>query len=296
MTLSIAFGESRTIPASQQAKSIMKQLANKRLFPEQGDVWRLGASLGIALGQELEAEKKGTFQNINSLDPEEVFASIMIGLYPAASPDERVKKLVNYAEWGIREIARREKIGTMDWTTLGLPDKRKSEKRVSEEEEIKSILKKDESVCLEFKSSFRWDIEKQKIGEEVLHSFLKSVAGFSNAKKGGTLIVGVDASGKVLGLEDDYKNAFPKNRDGLEQLMILKISEMISTECAHDIEIGFLMIEGKDVCRIRIQPGASPVYLEDMKTKNKQFYLRMGNATRSLGVQETAEWCLKRFK
>lgn len=116
--MSAAFGETRTVPASDPAKKIMKTLVNRNLFAEQRDVWTLGAALGIAHGQIYEEGKKETFQNINSLDPDMVFAAIMIGLYPEISAEERFKKLVNHAEWGIREIWRKEENGTLDFSSL----------------------------------------------------------------------------------------------------------------------------------------------------------------------------------
>jgi hypothetical protein len=115
-----AFGEARTLSASDKAKTYMKQLVARGLFREQGDVWRLGASLGILAGNMVEGEKRETFQNINSLDPESTFAALMVGLYPEMAPEERLKLLVNYAEWGIREIFRQSEIGTLDFSKLGL--------------------------------------------------------------------------------------------------------------------------------------------------------------------------------
>ena len=116
-----AFGESRTVSASSEAKNIMKQLVSKGVFGEQRDVWMLGAALGIALGQVNEGGTRGTFENINSLDPEEIFAAIMLGRYPNLSSEDRLKKLVDHAEWGIREIFRKHQNGTLDCSALGLP-------------------------------------------------------------------------------------------------------------------------------------------------------------------------------
>jgi len=96
----------------------MKQLENKGLFKEQRDVWRLGASLGIVKGQVHTDDPRSTFQNINSLDPEQIFAAIMLGSYPDMTPEDRLKKLVDHAEWGIREIYRMEKIGTLDLSNV----------------------------------------------------------------------------------------------------------------------------------------------------------------------------------
>ncbi len=97
--MSTAFGDARTIPASDEAKRIMNQLKAKELFPEQRDVWTLGAALG--------------------LDSEETFAAVMLGRYPDMSSEERLKKLVDHAEWGIREIWRKHENGTLDFSTLG---------------------------------------------------------------------------------------------------------------------------------------------------------------------------------
>lgn len=116
--MSTAFGDARTVPASNTAKNYMKQLVAKDIFNEQRDVWKLGASLGISTGKTHEKGNRGTFQNINSLDPERIFAAIMVGLYPNLSPEERLKKLVDHAEWGIREIYNREQKGTLDFSQL----------------------------------------------------------------------------------------------------------------------------------------------------------------------------------
>ena len=114
--MSDSLGDAKTLPASKQAKDQMKQLKLKGLFRQQQDVWTLGAALGIACGKEFTEGERETFQNINSLDPVGVFRAIMSGLYPDLEPKDRVTKLVNHAEWGIREIYRRDKNGTLDFT------------------------------------------------------------------------------------------------------------------------------------------------------------------------------------
>lgn len=126
--MSLPFGDIRTLPASKQAKDCMKQLVSKGLFAEQRDVWTLGASLGLALGKTHEQGNRETFQNVNSLDPDGIFRAIMFGLYPDIDSKERAIKLVDHAEWGIREICRREKTGTLNFYELcefGSPQKKK---------------------------------------------------------------------------------------------------------------------------------------------------------------------------
>jgi hypothetical protein len=116
-----AFGEARVIAASADSKRLMKQLVTKGIFDEQRDVWRLGAALGISLGEVHRLGVRGTFQNVNSLDPEEVFAAVMLGRYPKLKPEERLKMLVDHAEWGIREISRRVANGTFSPASFALP-------------------------------------------------------------------------------------------------------------------------------------------------------------------------------
>jgi hypothetical protein len=119
--MSDAFGDARVIPASRLAKERMNHLKAKGIFQELGDVWRLGAALGISLGQTLSDETEmDTFQNINSLDPEGILAAVMMGLYPNSEPKERLSLLVAYAEWGINEIYHKDEIGTLDFAKIGL--------------------------------------------------------------------------------------------------------------------------------------------------------------------------------
>lgn len=112
------FGDKRTISASDKTKKQMKQLVKLGVFHEQRDAWSLGASLGITKGETQTATKRGTFQNINSLDPDGIFEAIMVGLYSGTEPDEMIKKLCDHAEWGVNEIFHRHEIGTLDFAEL----------------------------------------------------------------------------------------------------------------------------------------------------------------------------------
>jgi len=117
--VSIAFGDFRTIPITEDGRKILNQLVTKNIFNDMRHGWQLGAALGISTGEVHKTGSRGTFQNVNSLDPEGIFAAIMVGLYPEIDPKDRRDKLVDHAEWGIREIQRKEKNGTLDFETLG---------------------------------------------------------------------------------------------------------------------------------------------------------------------------------
>jgi len=116
--MSQAFGDKITLPASKRAKEQMNELKSSELFGELRDVWILGASLGIAANGKLSGDARETFQNVNTLDPDGILAAIMIGLYPDITSDERVKILVDHAEWGIDMMHKQYKNGILDLLKL----------------------------------------------------------------------------------------------------------------------------------------------------------------------------------
>ena len=61
-----------------------------------------------------------------------------------------------------------------------------------------------ESQTLEFKSSARWNVRAASPDKKLEHAITKTVCAFLNAE-GGTLLIGVDDNGQVLGLEDDWR-------------------------------------------------------------------------------------------
>ena len=72
------------------------------------------------------------------------------------------------------------------------------------EENLGALIAQGEGPKLEFKSSFRWDYKQDKLNRGLENAVLKTLAGFMNGQ-GGTLLIGVDDSGEVLGLEKDYE-------------------------------------------------------------------------------------------
>ena len=109
--------------ASEEAKRMMKELTEDvGLFSQMSDVWRWGASLGIREGIELDEkiakQKRTTIYAIDTIDPEGIFSAIMLSLFPEMKPEERKKKLEDYAEWGIREIYRKYKNGTLIFSKI----------------------------------------------------------------------------------------------------------------------------------------------------------------------------------
>ncbi len=155
------------------------------------------------------------------------------------------------------------------------------------ERNIEFLIKNGESEKVEFKSSLRYDYHYNKINKGLEKVFLKTVAGFLNAK-GGALLIGVDDSGKPLGLKPDYTSLNKKNRDGFELKLMQLISTNIGTEFCSLIRISFYQLDKKDVCYVEIRQSSVPAYV-NLNDKTV-FYLRTGNSTKPLTVEETVNY------
>ena len=79
---------------------------------------------------------------------------------------------------------------------------------------------KGESEVLEFKSSARWDYREERVTKVLEQVIVKTLAAFLNAK-GGILLIGVDDSGGIPGLERDYATLGKRpDRDGYQQFLV----------------------------------------------------------------------------
>ena len=109
--------------ASEEAKNMMKELSEiSGIFSQMSDVWRWGAALAILenakIDDAIKNKKRTTIYAVDTIDPEGIFSAIMISLFPDMEPEERKKKLEDFAEWGIREIYRRYKNGTLNFSKI----------------------------------------------------------------------------------------------------------------------------------------------------------------------------------
>ena len=155
------------------------------------------------------------------------------------------------------------------------------------ERNIEFIINNGENEKVEFKSSLRYDYIQKKLNKALEKVFFKTIAGFLNAK-GGTLLIGVDDEGNILGLEKDYATLKKKNRDGFELKLMQLISTHIGAEFCSLVRISFYNLNQKDICSIHANSAKASAYVNvNGKTL---FYLRTGNATNQLTVQEAINY------
>lgn len=162
------------------------------------------------------------------------------------------------------------------------------DKFITEEEEEKKItlqdyLKIGESSSVEYKSSARWDMDQNRINKELEKIIIKTIDGFLNFE-GGTLLIGIDDNGEIIGIENDVSTLKKKNVDGFQQLLMSLISEYLGVEYSQYINITFESVENQDVCIININKAPQPVFVKERDTK--LFYVRSGNTTKLLNSEE----------
>jgi hypothetical protein len=119
-------------------------------------------------------------------------------------------------------------------------------------------------------------------------NILYGVAAFLNSNKKGTLLIGADNDGKVVGLEEDYKaaNAQKPNRDGYQLFLQSLLRDNLQGVWTKFYTISFGVVEGKDVCRIDILPASGPVFIRN----TGKFYVRDGNGKTELDAYRAMEY------
>jgi Putative DNA-binding domain len=163
----------------------------------------------------------------------------------------------------------------------------------SADQKIRGLIAGGESANLEFKSSARWNLKENRADKVMEQIVVKTVAAFLNVESGGTLLLGVDDSGNVLGLENDYKISGKKNRDSYENWLTTTLLGEFGKDASPLIRITFHEIDGKDVCQLVLKPSPRPIFVKEGIAEH--LYIRAGNSTRLLTSREAIEYCKQRW-
>jgi hypothetical protein len=151
---------------------------------------------------------------------------------------------------------------------------------------IATLLHAGEGEQMEFKGSARWDAKHGRMNKDLEDAVARTIAGFLN-HRGGTLLVGVGDAGQVIGVQDDYRTLKRQDRDGLEQFVVTLVKTRLGGDVCPLVHVEFQGLEGKDVCRILVEPSPRPVYYRDAGVA--RYFLRTGNGTRELDVREAMD-------
>ena len=166
--------------------------------------------------------------------------------------------------------------------------------RMELNKDIAAIIQLGEGPLLEFKSTFRWDIEQSRTNRQLEGVVLKSLAGFLNSSLGGTLLIGVADDGDIIGLENDFQTLKKQNEDGFEQAIMTAIAANLGADLCSHVSILFHVIGNKTICRLIVSPSSRPVFVNQGNIP--KLYVRTGGATRDLNIKEALEFASIRWK
>ncbi len=155
--------------------------------------------------------------------------------------------------------------------------------------DLTSLIAAGESEGVEFKASARWDYRASSPNKAIEGVIVKTLAGMLNGK-GGTLLIGVDDAGKVLGLDADYKTLSKRpDADGYQQFLVNLVSSTMGKSVCAYMSISFQSVAGKQICIVQIpRKSPQPVYVEE--GQETRFYLRTGNTTQGLTTKDSVDY------
>lgn len=163
-----------------------------------------------------------------------------------------------------------------------------------QEARLREIIETGENKYVEFKSSLRLDLRKGTPEKYIEHSAMKTLAAYLNSE-GGSLIVGVDDSKGVLGLEEtDYKtfskadkqDEWNKHLDNLLQNYFgNSVHALLTTQ--------LVAFEGRTVAVINVRSSDKEMWLKNGGTD--EFYIRRTASSVALSPKEAVEYINSKF-
>ncbi len=164
---------------------------------------------------------------------------------------------------------------------------------------VAELLAAGESDRVEFKSTARVNLRTGQKDERMEQVIAKTACAFLNAD-GGTLVIGVDDDGTPLGLERDL--AVKKSPDLARYELWLRdlLTTTLGQTAAATVGIEFPAVPSGDdgartVCRVTCVPSPRPVYLRPGKGAAPELWVRSGNSTRQLTVDEATAYVMHRW-
>lgn len=155
--------------------------------------------------------------------------------------------------------------------------------------DIYELVRGGEGTEVEFKSTLRVNLHTKEKDWKMELSCLKTIAGFLNSEKGGTLLVGVADDGAPLGVKADRFS----DEDKMHLHLINLIKGKIGAAYMMYIHPRFEEYRGKRVMAVGVKPARSPAFVSD--GSDQRFYVRAGASTAELKGPDAHQYISERF-
>lgn len=157
------------------------------------------------------------------------------------------------------------------------------------------IMPDGETRFLEYKSTMRADVRNGEKAPFLEDAVVKTIAAFANSPHGGTLLVGVADDGSIHGLEQDYATFSKRGQRGDRDLWgqhLKNLLDRLGKSAAALVDWEFFTLDGKDVCRVSVDPSSHPVF--DTKGGQQVFWWRGPVSTDRIDVEAERERIIAR--
>jgi len=151
---------------------------------------------------------------------------------------------------------------------------------------VKDIINLGEGPNIEFKSTLQWDVREGKQNTELRQEVLKTLVAFMNSD-GGTLLIGVEDSGRIFGLEKDLE--FTRDSEDLFLNMLSSlVIDKIGVEFSNHLEPRIELVNGSRICVVNVSKSTNPAFLSG--TGGSEFFVRVFNTSRRLDSEQTMNY------
>jgi len=150
-------------------------------------------------------------------------------------------------------------------------------------DQVLRLASQGESTTVEFKSSIRWNIRADRSDKDIELAWAKTIVAFMNSS-GGTMLLGVDDDGQILGLSNDRFKSTDK--------MLLHVNNVtnahIGAEHSKSIGIQVVSLNEKEIIMIECSGSNRPSFLKTQDADD--MYIRLGPSSKKLTTREAVEF------
>jgi hypothetical protein len=159
---------------------------------------------------------------------------------------------------------------------------------LADSDKVMSLIRGGESKHTEFKETLTLDVKKQTKEKYIELSAIKTIAAFMNSASG-TLIIGVDDSGEVHGVDHEITKFYKTHDDYLLKFRNM-VKERIGGQSYDFIDYRLVKISDKHVLLVECMESPIPIYVDD-----NDFYVRTNPATDKLDGPKMVTYITNHF-
>ena len=161
--------------------------------------------------------------------------------------------------------------------------------------DARAVISDGEKPRVQFRPTLRWDLAEGFDNPALSRRCAETIAAFANSE-GGTLVIGVQPNGSVIGIEPDCE-VIPRKRDTREEAFTKALAWVVAEDLGADalavMAISFVSIGDRTLCFVRIGRSPKPIHL--VNGKALELYVRDGATTRLLPGAEANAYVRSRW-